>query len=393
MKNKMSYLFAVIIGLMATIPNVKAQKPEPVLSFVKVIKPKGFYEEQVIAWRKEIDKNPKNASAWLNYYRANRYAHFPSEDTAKHIENMYYGRQQKVVAEMEKQIPATFEYYYSKCSASGLDENSYKYLEKAYNLQPDNPLTYEDMGTFAEIHRDTAKRNFFMKKLYEAKDRDPGILNFNYNVMSGLDANAILLTFGDNDTYPVWHLQQGIGFRKDIIVLNASLLMISEYRKKVFQELGISALKEDKEDFSDQNDVLKFQKYLIKYLCQNSAKRPVYISLTEDSIYTGMVKNDLYITGLVLKYSDSRIDNIAILQKNFEQNYLLDYQKISLVPDATGGLVGKINGNYLLPMLKLYEHYVLSGEKAKAENIRKLAVKIGNESGQEKEVKEYFEKN
>ncbi len=55
---------------------------------------------------------------------------------------------------------------------------------------------------------------------------------YGWNMLAGLDKNAILFTNGDNDTYPLWYLQEVEHFRTDVTILNLSLVNLNWYVKQ-----------------------------------------------------------------------------------------------------------------------------------------------------------------
>jgi hypothetical protein len=56
------------------------------------------------------------------------------------------------------------------------------------------------------------------------------------NLLNSCPPNAILITYGDNDTYPLYYLQAMRSMRKDVLIANSSLLILSRYRRMLQNE-------------------------------------------------------------------------------------------------------------------------------------------------------------
>lgn len=70
--------------------------------------------------------------------------------------------------------------------------------------------------------------------------------NFASSILLSCDENAILFVNGDNDTFPLWYLQEVEGIRQDVRVINLQLLNSPEYieklRKKVYSSEKIELI-------------------------------------------------------------------------------------------------------------------------------------------------------
>jgi len=277
---------------------------------------------------------------------------------------------------------------------------------------------------------------------YHSHDRAGSYIasDYSYNLLQTCEKDGIIFTNGDNDTFPLWYLQEVEGLRKDVRVVNLSLLNTPWYIKQLkHQEPRINIPMSDKAieqlqpiqweardmaipvpktvvnslksqitekeaaTLSERmifnlkptltvgtHKLIRVQDLmLLQILSANKWKRPVYIAVTVARDGKIGLDNYLRMDGLAYKVRPYKSENIdpEILTTNLIDKYRyrnLDDKSVFINLSST-----KLLQNYRSAFQQLAQHHIINNEIDKAKHVLQALekrlpednVKFGSEQG------------
>ncbi|MEO0897186.1 MAG: hypothetical protein AAFY71_12350 [Bacteroidota bacterium] len=359
-------------------------KPEPQISFVKQSYPHTYYVKQAELWWEVLQKDMKNEDAWYNYYRACRSARGTANwksDFVKESPALRLG--EDIVDLMKEHIDGTFVYHFVKGSISGVSTEAQADLRKAYEMRQDFVPLLPNVITLAVSTHDDKLRKEVNQKWFTKNSFPEGLMNYSYNVLQSCKRDAILLTQGDNDTYPLWMLQDALGIRRDVHVLNIDFLLFDEFAEKEYKKLDIPPFVIQEPDI---NEYETNWKNVVRYLLKTyQGERPFQLAFTvEPQRYEGW-EDSLKVHGLSWIRAEGEFldNNIALYQDILH----LDHLAYVFKPSPMQGRVDVMNMNYLTFLKKLFEYYREEGDEKELNKIKQLVNYIAEKAPKDRKEK------
>lgn len=122
-----------------------------------------------------------------------------------------------------------------------------------------------------------------------------------WNILQSCEPNAILLTTGDNDTYPLWYLQQCEGIRTDVRLLNVSLLTTDWYARQMTPEC-----------LDAEGHQLRGQYAVYHLIMNNLYSTPLYLTHYTERDYRPLFPDRLALTGNAYRLTPTAGDTLLL---------------------------------------------------------------------------------
>lgn len=291
MRNLRTYLFpaavcaALLLALAAQVVADDVVRPEEVRSLREVVYDRDTYNRLADMWKAYNDAYPSEF-AYANWMFAARYSgdeeygELLAKGLKKYPANpklLYLNAQRRAGSHDDRQAIQDLE------KAAALDKS---FIDPWFDLIP----RYMDAGD--EGHLDLALRH-----VLESGAITDEIMDYNYNMLIGLEPNAILITNGDNDTFPGWILTRILQVRPDVTIINRALLNAEWYplytiahgAPRFVNAASLTKLREDMSKklaetgaFSKMTPSGPYGDTLIQRIVESAdlAGRPVYLART-----------------------------------------------------------------------------------------------------------------
>lgn len=331
-----------------------------------------FYRQQTGNFKTAVNIKPNDAAAWANYYKSERYSNYTK--TSNDINKSEQKDLDAIVDEMAKNVPNTYEYNYIRYLNGNHDISLFPYLQKAYELNPNSTELIDEFVAYYELTGNYAAKKEWCAKLENSKEIPDAVMEFDYNMIIALEKNAVLITHGEMDTYPLFIWQTVHNIRPDVIVLYLDLLEKDDYRSRKMREMGIQV----------STDIHQQPVQFLEQLAEKLSAKPVYFATTVSPDILKPLQAKLYLTGLAFKFSESGFENLQDIENAWEKKFKKEALSAKI---QYGTLAAKMNMNYVPGLILLSEYFKSKGLSEKARLAEELALKLAAEGGKEQQVK------
>jgi len=312
-------LFLMFIGLdvIQGQANTSSQSSAPVIildhrdgSSIKEGKAKTFLKKEelhpakseslddVNTSEKDFDLSGNNLNsqkAWLNTYQTKRNAFIVNDGKISASEKSALER---IIIESKASINGSFACYYMQLREKRNQPESVQLLKQAISIDPNNALLSAETAWIAERIGDLSLRNKALNAYRSSGFISNVQLKFASWMLDAIPQNGLIITNGENDTYPVW-----LSNTSNKLVISLAMLEDVAWLNKTIAKWDASI------HFKKSPSEQEFLNRIIK------SNKPCYLAWSIRPDLLAPLSSQLFPIGPLLQVNDTNNDNVIRLRK------------------------------------------------------------------------------
>ena len=329
------------------------EKPQPVPRLVDRSLDKASYAELARQWKEYIEKNGETVEALVNLGMAHDYSNSAEAALTAARRAAELGPDDPLALWFLGRMLATYK---------ADDDAALEALEHCREVAPDYERCLTMLAVTYLRRGDLTEAEDVFKSIFDRRIISRPLQDYAYNTLVGLPEGAVIISWGDHDTVPVLALQAGMDFRRDVIVLNCSLLNLPSYAEAYFDrypkirpEYNIEAHEVKMVDGRPTT----LADALITKLIEES-KAPVY--LTASAAGVGQFnQRETYLEGMNMRAARKGLSPEESARL-FLTTYRLDSATDWTIPWSLAPSEAHLMINYVTSIIKLVDMKGVSGE-------------------------------
>lgn len=289
-------------------------------------------------WKGLCEREPDNTAAQYNYFVSTRNNSLARNNGSLPEEEK---KKLKTIADgLEDKAPRSFEAHMARFHLEFPTRSAFTSLNAAAVIAPNRAEIMGPQLARAMMDGDEAGIRRWTDEIDKRGDVSPALMDVAADLLHSIDPDGIVITNGEMDTYPVLVRQRMYGLRTDVLVIDQRMLGDATYRNACWARARAAG--------PPPGSGPAFVRGLL-----NATTRPVFLALSLDPTWARELNNELYATGIALRYSHARVDNIPRLEATWKGMIKNMY-------------AGPLTVNYLLPGSVLLQHYRAIGDEARS---------------------------
>jgi hypothetical protein len=280
---------------------------------------------------------------------------------------------QEQLKELEIINAKSFEYNLLNYQVGNYDFSRIANLRAAEKQQPNNATVLKELSAYFYIMHEETVLKQYLTKLANQMIFSNDLQMYAENTLQSLPLKSILLTHGENDTYPLLIQQKIKNTRTDVEIISLDHLQSKEYRNR----LKKSGFLFPKNDFIDTQ-------FFEEFMRLNNSKN-IIVAASFPRPYLAKGGKDLKSVGLGFNTSSKFDDvaNVVLYEKSL---------KSSINKHVNQAKEKQILGNYLPFLFSVRNYYIENNNANKIDEVEVLILKIAELSNRNKQVNSLLNK-